>query len=298
MDTPKLRPTESIDDLRRRVDRLLSARSPSKIDTKQLSLFSELQDDSCDTDKIPTSNVKQFLDFASDAMPDGDIYLFGGILRDLLLFGKRGFNSDIDIVVEGDWCNLVPFLEHLNARKNKFGGYRLAVCDWPIDIWNTRETWAIKHGLVPYFGVASLTNTTVLNWDAILMNWRTKQFIYRENYFQEINARALDVVLKENPNPKGMAVRVFRHLCHKDARKITTRAAEYLASSAQRYSFNELHIAERNRHHNPIIEEKVYRFFKHIDTSRNHSMQHRFSIAHDIMLRELDLSDPGIYRTG
>ncbi len=290
MNTPKLCPTESADNLRQRIDRLLSERPRSKADTKQHSIFSQIQGNSYDSDLIPTNSIKDFLSFVSDTMPDGDIYLFGGILRDLLLFGKRGFNSDIDIVVEGDWSNLVPFLAHRNARKNKFGGYRLTICNWPIDIWNARDTWAIKQCIVPYSGISSLTDTTVLNWDAILMNWRTKQFIHKHDYFQEINTRALDIVLEDNPNPKGMAVRVFRHLCHKDARKVSTRAARYLASNAQRYSFQELHDAERNSYHHPIIEEKVHRFFKHIDASKKDSMQREFCIANDIILRELDLS--------
>jgi len=253
-------------------------------------MFSQAQNDIFGSDKTPMRNVKGFLDFASDAMPDGDVYLFGGVLRDLALFGKRGFDSDIDIVVEGNWHNLVSLLEYLKATKNKFGGYRLTIGDWPVDIWSARETWAVKQGIVQYVDIASLTNTTVLNWDAILMNWRTKQFIYRKGYFEEIKSRALDIVLENNPNPKGMAVRVFRHLCHKDARKITARAAEYLAAITKRYSFCALHCAEVKSYRRPIIDENVYKFFKYIDAPDSRSIESRFSIAHTIMSRELGLS--------
>ena len=43
------------------------------------------------------------------------------------------------------------------------------------------------------------------------MNWRTRAFIFKENYLDEIQSRVLDIVLEQNPDPMGMAVRVFRH---------------------------------------------------------------------------------------
>ena len=69
------------------------------------------------------------------------------------------------------------------------------------------------------------------------MNWRYRTFVHADSYLDEINSRVLDVVLEENPNPLGMAVRVFRHLCQANARKITQSAAEYLAHCADTYSF-------------------------------------------------------------
>ncbi len=222
-------------------------------------------------------------------MPEGDVYLFGGIIRDIALLGRRGFNSDIDLVVEGNWTHFVSYLESLNAKKNKFGGYRLMVGEWPVDIWNAKETWAIKQGLVQYKGIASLTETTVTNWDAILMNWRTRSFIYRNNYFEDIRSRTLDIVLEENPNPLGMLVRVFRHLCLKDARKISESAAKYLAKGTKKYSLDEVKSCEISSYSNSVIEEPIYSFFKYIDVSENQNMQNQFSIASNIVKRELGL---------
>ncbi len=130
--------------------------------------------------------IAEFLDFITAALPDGDVYLFGGVLRDLALLGNKGFDSDIDLVVEGNWHDCARYLESYGAAKNKFGGFRLSVDGWPIDIWNARETWAIKQGLVEYRSIFSLTETTVLNWDAILMNWRTRLFIHRPNYLERL----------------------------------------------------------------------------------------------------------------
>jgi predicted nucleotidyltransferase len=239
----------------------------------------------------PSKSVANFLNFLTDALPDGDVYLFGGILRDLALHGQRGFNSDIDLVVEGNWPNCATYLHKLGARHNKFGGYRLTVAGWPIDIWNAKETWAIREGFVPYHGIISLTETTVLNWDAILMNWRTKIFVHRRTYIEAIRQRILDVVLQQNPNPLGMAVRVFRHLCLKDAMKITTSAATYLAKCAHTYSYQDLQNSELQSYGNSAIQAPIYRFFAHLNSNHDElDLQGRFNIASNTLAKELGLA--------
>ena len=174
----------------------------------------------------------------------------GELLRDLAMFGRKGFASDIDLVVDGDWVHLANYLERLGASRNRFGGYRLYVERWPIDIWAARETWAIREGLVRYRGIESLTKTTILNWDAILLNWRTKEVVCGPDYFSEIQQHLMDVVLTKNPNPLGAAVRAFRHLCSKDAEKLTVAAARYLGDAAKRHSSESIVRAETASYRN------------------------------------------------
>jgi len=286
----KPHPISSFENLKERVDRLF--RTPTKrLNVRmQMSLDLPLMFSPESAIEYPTKNIAEFLDFLTDAMPDGDVYLFGGLLRDLALLGRSGFNSDIDLVVEGSWYNCVAYLESLGARRNKFGGYRLEVAGWPVDIWNAEETWAIKQGLVRYKGIASLTDTTVLNWDAILMNWRTKIFICRKNYLEEINTRLLEVVLEKNPNPLGMAVRVFRHFCLKDARKITPTAAKYLANCARTFNFSDLKNSEICSYNNSVIEPVVYRFFEYFNSDDHIDIHSQFSMASNLIKKELDLA--------
>lgn len=290
MPTHRPQPVDSIKNLRARVDRLF--RKPSRGSSQRSQQSFDLPDASSPERAIhhPSGNVVEFLDFLTDAVPDGDVYLFGGVLRDIALLGRSGFNSDIDLVVEGNWSSCVGYLESLGASKNKFGGYRLEVAGWPVDIWNAKETWAIKEGLVSYKGIASLTETTVLNWDAILMNWRTRTFVCHENYLEAINLRVLDIVLEKNPNPLGMAMRVLRHLCLKDARKITHSAATYLANCTRSFSFEDIKSAEMRSYGNSVIDAPVYRLFKHLKKNDNLEIRSAFSIASDVLKKELDLS--------
>lgn len=282
----KANPVDSFENLRTRVERFVLAQRQPRPSKAQLSLaLPQLPDTSIDV-VTPGRSVAEFLGFMSDALPTGDVYLFGGILRDLALLGRRGFNSDIDLVVEGDWNHCIPYLQSLKARRNKFGGYRLNVGGWPIDIWNARDTWAIAQGLVAYDGIASLTQTTVLNWDAILMNWRTRTFIYREGYLADLRSRLLDIVLEQNPNPLGMAVRVFRHLSVKDARQVTSSAAMYLANCTAQYRFDDIHSKELRTYGNAAIELPLYRFFERIKENESLEMHARFARASESLKKE------------
>ena len=255
-------PADSFENLRARISRFFAKPPISILSNNQLTLEFSVPRYFLEDIKVSNQSVTEFLDTISDSIPNGNLYLFGGIIRDIALFGKKGFNSDIDLVVEGDWCNCISYIKNLGAKVNKFGGYRLIVSGQLIDIWNIKETWAISEGLVNYKSVASLTETTVLNWDAILMNWRTKNFVCRDNYLEEIKIRALDIVLEDNPNPLGMAVRVFRHLCLKDAKKITPKAAEYLGKCANLYTFDKLTNSEFHSYGNSAINYITYKFFK------------------------------------
>lgn len=235
----------------------------------------------------PTTNIVEFLDFLTDSVPDGEIYLFGGVLRDLALLGGRGFNSDVDLVVEGDWLGCAKYLARIGAHRNKFGGYRTKIGEWEVDIWNAKETWAIREGLVEYKSILSLTETTVLNWDAILMNWRTKNFICKHNYLEQTQARILDIVLERNPDPEGMAVRVFRHLCTKDAKSLTSKAIAYLANSAALFSFQELAAREIKSYGKSIIDPALYRFCVCLKENERLDMSMRIELAGQMVKREL-----------
>ncbi len=282
----KLQPVSSFEQLRNRVDSFFSTGNYRENLKNQLTLDLHQCRDLITETGTPSRNVTEFINFLSDALPMGNIYLFGGILRDIALFGKKGFNSDVDLVVDGDWNSCIPYIESSGAKRNKFGGYRLVIAGQLIDIWNARETWAFKEGYIPYEGIASLTETTVLNWDAILMNWRTKNFICKKNYIEELNGRLLNVVLEKNPNPKGMAVRVFRHLCLKDAKKISEKAAEYLSGCTIQFEYSELIESEKKSYGNSVIEYAIYRLFESLNFYQDLETREKYSAASEYVKNE------------
>ena len=282
MDRGDMRVARTEGDLRSRIVRLIGNTSLSREIQVQADLFENpyIVEDKRSI-STPTESVHEFLDYVCDSVPTAELYLFGGILRDVAMSGGKEFSSDFDLVVEGDWDHLTRHLEKLGASRNRFGGFRLNVERWPVDIWAARETWAIREGLVPYRDIESLTRTTILNWDAILLNWRTRVVICPPNYFSDIRRCLMDVVLPENPNPLSAAMRVFRHLCSKEA-ELTMGAARYLGNAARRYSPEEIARTEIASYPNRVIDPAVLRFFEQLDTSSDAAMRHQL---HDAMPR-------------
>ena len=262
---PLMRPAETELALVRRVCNLLGdlrsnrAKGSKKCDGQQFGLpFNENEEKEIDT---PLSSVVEFLNYAAAISHEGGPYIFGGVLRDIAMFGREGFTSDIDIVIDGGWRELEGYLIRKGAAKNKFGGLRILVDDRPVDVWKAERTWAFSEGLMEYKGIHSLLDTTILNWDSILMDWRNKRLICKSDYFAALHERRLDVVFMHNPNRLGMFIRVLRHLHQKDARKISRRACEYLAQEAEVFAFEMVHSAEIRSYRSAYIDRRLYDFF-------------------------------------
>ena len=58
-----------------------------------------------------------------------EVYVFGGLLRDLALYGGANFSSDVDIVVvPHEGAAIEAIAKKFQFKKNRFGGYRLGKC--------------------------------------------------------------------------------------------------------------------------------------------------------------------------
>jgi hypothetical protein len=148
----------------------------------------------------------------------GEVYLFGGLLRDAAQFGLENFRSDIDLVVASDRSDrLETTLRKYRPARTAFGGYRLHVDSVQIDVWSLKSTWAFRSGLVRGSTVQDLLHTTFFNWDSIAMSLDSCRLYRRDNYLDELRSNFLDIVLRENPNPIGMVHRTIKHLARTSA---------------------------------------------------------------------------------
>jgi len=289
---PKPNPVNSIENLRRRVERLFRGESPyNPRNQRQSNLNLNDLRRSDDSYAEFTYNVGSFLDFICSAIPDGDVYIFGGLIRDMAFYGASGFNSDVDIVVTKEWDPYKRLLMNLGARVNKFGGLRFFIGEMPVDLWHAEDTWAFAEGHVKYRGIASLLDTTILNWDAILMNWRSKRILSKPSYLDELSRRILDVVLIENPNPLGMLVRILRHLAQKDAEKITVKAANYVGDACRVYTFESVSGYEVEKFGDAIVESRLFAFFREYSILDDFPPDQRIELAEASVIRQLDLGE-------
>lgn len=142
----------------------------------------------------------------------GDIYLIGGVLREIKDNGKVLFLRDIDIVLDTEKENEYEILmSEYKPEKNKFGGYKIQCQDLIVDIWLLRQTWAysahvIKCDKKDY--PTRLPETVFLNMDSIVYDMKNSKW-YDDKYREAMETKVLDVVLQENPFLELNIVRSF-----------------------------------------------------------------------------------------
>lgn len=192
-------------------------------------------------------------------------YLFGGVVRDLALYGKQDLldrGADIDIVCGARGRGASMFFESLDARpgvvKNRFGGFRMTTDRWKVDIWPAAETWAFRDGHSKYVSVESLLETTITNWEAVLFRLDRGPLVYRPTYFEEICSGYLDIVLHDNPNQLGMYVRLVRACIAGPVFRLSGKARTVFKEAAEQYSFEDLRSYERGHYSRRYIEEADY----------------------------------------
>jgi len=213
----------------------------------------------------------------------GEVALFGGMIRDLCFETNWTFYSDVDIVVNiGDGNKLTEILGNYNHRRNAYGGFRIHLGKWSMDVWNLADTWAFANNHAQCQGFHSLVRTTFFNWDAIVFELNSGTFHCHHDYFDNLNHRFLDINLQANPNVLGTVVRTWRFLELKRA-KISKRLAVYLSEHTQLFGTDRVFDYEKAGYHFPCmtkarLEESYTRLVEYIDADGDEL----FELSHDL----------------
>lgn len=171
------------------------------------------------------------------------LYLFGGLLRDLLVLGPTAVPRDVDIVV-GDTTleELADALGRFVDRRTRFGGLQLTVEGVPIDIWPLAETWAFNQPGSPPPSFAALPLTTFLNVEAValevLADGRTGR-LHTHGFFEGVLSETLELNFEDNPSPALCVVRSL-DLASRLGFRIGPRLNRYLAGHLCAMSVEEL----------------------------------------------------------
>lgn len=184
--------------------------------------------------------ARVLIDALADAHPS---WIFGGMLRDISLFGTDGFTSDIDIVVNSSRETLVETISNLAAvdfHYNKFGGIRFCYQDIDFDIWSLTDTWAFKENLITFEDASSLLKTTLMSWDAVLYDWHAEELICSDNYLNDLSHRHLELVLDHNPNPSGSVSRILRTIFTKQVKSLGPQLCNFLKKELSKTNIDTL----------------------------------------------------------
>lgn len=183
--------------------------------------------------------------FAAELSKLGRAVVIGGLLRDLCLVGARGFNSDVDFVIDAAaTADLDRMAKRLGARTNRFGGYEIMLAHWKVDVWPLERTWAAVEGHAAVASVKDLLGVTFFDWDAVLYAVDDQHVIADDRYFDRVRRRVLDINLEPNPNPLGNAVRALRYAERWRAR-FGRRLALHVAKQIRDHGWDSMVAGER-----------------------------------------------------
>ncbi len=165
-------------------------------------------------------------------------WIFGGMIRDIGLYGRKGFSSDIDIVVDSTRDDLTHLMIRLgieHVAHTKLGGIRFRHHEVDFDVWCLSDTWAFRENLIPLEDAQSLLKTTLMTWDAVLYDVNARQIISPENYLDDLLERRLELVLSDTPNEAGSLIKILRTIYNKHVELLGPALCHFLLQRLHEY---------------------------------------------------------------
>ncbi|MEG9500291.1 MAG: hypothetical protein MIN69_00190 [Methylorubrum extorquens] len=142
----------------------------------------------------------------------GEVAIFGGMPRDLAHGGADAFNSDVDLVVDTCEGRLAELLRDTPAKRNRFGGYRIAGRRYDYDVWALPSTWAVRSGHVAAQHLPDLVRTTFFDCDAVVYLCGSHRVHHLKQDVALRRGDTIEINLEANPNPRGIVERTMRIL--------------------------------------------------------------------------------------
>jgi hypothetical protein len=220
--------------------------------------------------------------------------VFGGMPRDLLVFGLDVRPRDVDIVIAD------VSLEDISAvfsrsvhRRTRFGGLSLRVDQWKLDVWPLKQTWAFKTLGVSVPSFEDLPKTTFLNAEAIAVDLfkepRGKRKVYSFGFFESVRRKVIEVNFEPNPFPKLCVVRSLI-MAARLGFGIGPRLAAYIAKHSRGLSKREM-MSIQIKHYGSVfceantIEGWIEQVAQHLDEGSTSPLPLSVSASHERQLK-------------
>lgn len=160
-------------------------------------------------------NTIEDKDLIEKLLSDGDVYIFGGIIRDYLFSSNKQNIShrDIDLVATKINDSCINFMSEYAIRNTLFGGYKLKINEKNYDIWTLENTWALKEFSSLFNSVKNpLPDTSFFNITAIVFSLREHKFILNEKFLTSLQNKVLDIVFEPNPLPSLCLIKTYEYV--------------------------------------------------------------------------------------
>lgn len=139
-----------------------------------------------------------------------NVFIFSGIIRDFFIKSQKDLFRDIDIIIEDD-LKIELLFDTLTYKKNSFGGYKITIDTFTIDLWVIKKTWALNNGQLKFeFDfIHELPKTTFFNFSSIIYSLNNKEFIIGQDFLRFIRDKKIEIVSDKNLYPELCIVNSF-----------------------------------------------------------------------------------------
>jgi predicted house-cleaning noncanonical NTP pyrophosphatase (MazG superfamily) len=149
-------------------------------------------------------------EFIKNLKAKTNVFIFSGIIRDYFVNPNANIFRDIDIIIEDD-LEIENITKNLDYKKNSFGGYKILIDNFTIDLWVIRKTWGLNNGQLKFeFDFLNeLPKTTFFNFSSILFSLNKVEFIVGIDFLRFIRDKKIEIVSEKNPYPELCIVNSF-----------------------------------------------------------------------------------------
>lgn len=191
----------------------------------------------------------------------GEAYLFGGLVRDALL-GSTGVFGDVDIFVSGPLDS--EFAQQIARvhRRTNFGGMRLVVGRYDVDIWELAKSQAFRFERGPEKNVKGLLSTVCFSTDAVAVSLVTGNVLAHESFNRTVKTRVFEFVSSPLSLEILQVVRIAR-ICVKNGVKPNIDVCKYFVAGVESFSIQGLVAAEQKWKGRRLLDERIIRVLDH-----------------------------------
>jgi len=196
------------------------------------------------------------------AQSDKQAFLFGGAVRDLMLWSPYHAFRDIDVVVDGATTDTlqVEFGPHV-VRRTRFGGLHLDVEGWLFDLWPLADTWAFReYPTLLRPRPEELPSTTFMTVEAVVVSLSSKpghpRQVFESGFFEALVTRTIELNFEHNPYPKLNAVRTLL-TASRLGFAIGPRLVRFLSDQVRRSEMEELVEVQRRHYGRVLLDEET-----------------------------------------
>lgn len=187
----------------------------------------------------------------------GEAYLFGGLVRDALL-GSSGVFGDVDIFVSGPLDEETAERVSRVHRRTNFGGMRLVVGRYDVDIWELAKSAAFRFERGPEKSVRGLLSTVCFSTDAVAVSLLTGRVLADSSFNRTVKTKVFEFVSRPPTLEILQVVRVGR-ICVKNGVRPDREISRYFVDGVDAFGVGGLIAAEQKWKGRRLLDERIVR---------------------------------------